>query len=264
MSTNDKMSTTGPLAAHAAPYLKLTLPAKFYNVPADAPAMFSTRNGTRAKRQLFTPSPAPIVRSDFDGEVKRMAALLRKELPQVAGLIRNPGAWKDLYYFFDAVDLWVEGAVFLYYVISHISKDNELAHESYIRMHQNAMIFHYAANWVTNNADRIAPLPTETDLTTLFNQFQKGDMCGFRDYEVETMKQALRFHHARLREKYNAVAQAHRVDAVQQPASHPPHGVQQGFVPAMQHAPPVDSQSAPVLDHKDQYHHKIVPGKLSL
>jgi hypothetical protein len=256
------MSTFGPLAAHAAPYLKLTLPAKFYNPPADAPALFSTRNGTRAKRQICSPPPAPVVRSDFDQEVKRMAALLRKELPQVAGLIRNPSTWKDLYYFFDAVDLWVEGAVFLYYVVSHISKDNVVAQETYNRMQQNAMIFQYAGNWVTENAGKIAKLPPQTDFITLFNQSQRSDIRGFRDHELEGMREALRFHHARLREKYSAVGQAQCVDTLQLPASLPAHAVQQGFAPVMPHSQAMAPQPLPLLNGEDKYHHKIASGKL--
>ena len=256
------MSTFGPLAAHAAPYLKLALPAKFYNVPADAPAVFSTRNGIRAKRLLCIPPPAPVVRSDFDQEVKRMAALLRKELPQVAGLIRNPGSWKDLYYFFDAVDLWVEGAVFLYFVISHISKDNEIAQESYRRMQQNAMIFHYAGNWVANNADHIAKLPPETDFIALFGHSQKADICRFGVYELDVMKEALRFHHARLREKHDAMVKQQCIDPLQQPASHPPQAIQHAHASAMHHPQSLVSQPL-ALNRENQHQNKLRPSKLS-
>jgi hypothetical protein len=257
------MSTSGPLAAHAAPYLKLTLPAKFYNVPADAPALFSTRNGTRAKRELHCPPPAPVVRSDFDQEVKRMAELLRKELPHVAGLIRNPGSWKDLYYFFDAVDLWVEGAVFLYFVISHISKENEMAQEAHRRIQQNAMIFQYAGNWVTANADRIANLPLETDLTTLFGHSQKADICRFSAYEIDAMKEALRFHHARLREKHNAFGLRQCVDPLQQPPSHSSPAIQQSHAPALHHTQTLVSQPLPALRHENQHYSNFGPSKLS-
>jgi hypothetical protein len=257
------MSTFGPLAAHAAPYLKLELPAKFYNVPADAPAFFSTRNGTRAKRELHSPPPAPVVRSDFDQEVKRMAELLRKELPHVAGLIRNPGSWKDLYYFFDAADLWVEGAVFLYFVISHISKENEIAQETHRRMEQNAIIFQYAGNWVSTNADRIANLPAEADLTTLFDHSQKADICRFSAYEMEAMKEALRFHHARLREKHNAINLRQCVDPLQQPPSHSSPAIQQGHVLAMHHTQTLVSQPLPAPHRENQHCSNLGPSKLS-
>ena len=251
------MSTFGPLAIHAAPYLKLTLPDKFYNVPADAPALFSTNNGTRAKRQLYLPLSATIVRSDFDQEVKRMAAILRQELPHVAGLIRNPTSWTDLYYFFDAIDLWVEGAVFLYFVISHIAKDNVMHH----RMQQDAMIFQYAGKWVTDNADRLAKLSAETDFLTLFGPAQRADIRGFRFHDLEAMKEAIRFHHARLREKYNTVIpRAQCINTPHQPASHSAHAIQKCVGPVTKPAQTVVTQPLPLPTQLSQ---NIGPSKLS-
>jgi hypothetical protein len=257
------MSTTGPLAAHARQYLELTLPKKFYdNIPHDAPALFSTKNGSREKRQLQSPPPPPVARSDLDHEVKRMAALLRKTLPDVASTIRNPSSWIDLYYFFDAVDLWVEGAPFLYFVLSHISRDNEIAQQVSIKREQDAIIFQYAGNWVAENADRIAKLPSDMDFTKFFTPSDKDQIYGFSASELEVMKEALRFHHDRLRGRHNLAAEAQRAATPQHPVSHPAQLIQQGFAPIMQHARPMGPQPFPALDREDQCH-KIMPGKLS-
>lgn len=255
------MPTFGPLASHAAPYLKLTLPAKFYNVPADAPALFSTRNGTRVKRQLLNPPPAPVVRSDFDEEVKRMAALLRKELPQVAGLIRNPTSWKDLYYFFDSVDLWVEGAVFLYFVISHISRDNVVAQDAHYRVQQSAMIFQYAGNWVADNADRLAKLPSDTDFLTLFGPSQRADIRGLGGHELDAMREAICFHHARLREKYNSATRSQCVDAPQQTTTTSANTIPKCVAPHISQIQPVASAPVPVPNRVNQYNHNVESSK---
>ena len=186
-----------------------------------------------------------------------MAALLRQELPQVAGFIRNPTSWKDLYYFFDAVDIWVEGAVFLYFVVSHIAKDNLMHH----RMQQDAMVFQYAGKWVTDNADRLAKLPTETDFLTLFGPAQRADIRGFGFRELEAMKEAIRFHHARFREKYNTVVpRAQCIDTPHQPDSHSACVIQQSIGPVMQPAQPIVAQSLPP---PNQFSQNIGPSKLS-
>jgi hypothetical protein len=257
------MSTAGPLAAHAGQYLELTLPKKFYdNIPRDAPALFSTKNGTRQKRQLHSPPPPPVARSDLDQEVKRMAALLRRTLPDVASTIRNPRSWIDLYYFFDAVDLWVEGASFLYFVLSHISKDNEIAEQASIKREQNAIIFQYAGNWVAENADRIAKLPSDMDFTKFFTQSDKDQIYGFRTGELEVMKEALRFHHDHLRGRQNLAAEAQHAATPQHPVSHPAQLSEQGFAPIMQHDQPMVPHPFSALDREDQCH-RMMPGKLS-
>lgn len=256
------MSTFGPLGAHAAPYLKLSLPAKFYNVPADAPALFSTKNGARAKRQLYNPPPAPVVRSNFDDEVKRMASLLRKELPQIADQIRNPTSWKDLYYFFDAVDLWVEGAVFLYFVISHISKENVVTQDAQNRMHQNAAIFRYAGTWVAENSDRLAKLSPETDFLALFGPAQRDDIRNFGHYELEAMKEAIRFHHMRLRDRTNNLSRVPCTEPAYLPMHTSAHPMQQFVQPAVPHVQSVAPQVYPRLNRDVQYTQSIDASEL--
>lgn len=182
-----------------------------------------------------------------------MAALLQKELPQVADLIRNPTSWKDLYYFFDSVDLWVEGAVFLYFVLSHISKDNVIAEDAHYKMQQSAMIFQYAGNWVADNANRVVKLPTDTDFLNLFDALQRADIRGFKGSDLEAMREAIRYHHARLREKYSSATRTQCINPSRQTTTNSVNTVQKCIAPYISQVQPIPSAlvSAPDMVAQD-------------
>ncbi len=93
---------------------------QFYKVAAEAPARFSTNNGTKPKRELVEPYPAPIVRTNLEDDVEKRALELLKDFPWSAGIYVPPVDWYQLHEFFDGHDLWVEGASFCFYVMIRI------------------------------------------------------------------------------------------------------------------------------------------------
>src|SRR4051812_29888746 len=94
----------------------------FYILDPQAPAIFSTNNGARPKRELVKPFPSPIIRTDMASDVEVRATQLIEAFPEVKSLKGVPTNWYILHRFFDGHDLWVEGAKFCYWVILAISR----------------------------------------------------------------------------------------------------------------------------------------------
>lgn len=122
--------------------------------------------------------------------------MIRCDLPVVAAGLKTPSSWFDLYSFFDAVDLWVEGPVFLYFVLTHISRDNQIATQCPFALRQQALIFQFTRDWVYRNADRVANLPNELDLTTLLSQSEMDHTRRFTEGRGSLMLECFRYHQA--------------------------------------------------------------------
>lgn len=84
-------------------------PPSFFILPDDAHASFSTGMSKNPKRPALDPPPPPIARSDLESEIDRKAAHLRAQLPELARTIKTATQWAELYGYFDAQDLQVEG-----------------------------------------------------------------------------------------------------------------------------------------------------------
>jgi hypothetical protein len=100
--------------------------------------LFSTQNGQRQLRELQTPKPLAIIRTDFSGEVIRKARSLSRKYPGVVYHLQNAvnqdkGEVKGdiLSTYFDAVDLWVEGWEFCYYVLDEIANGENRSRWNY-------------------------------------------------------------------------------------------------------------------------------------
>ena len=98
------------------------LQLEFYNCRPEAPALFSTKFGTRAKRNLIQPYPATIIRTDLPGDVDIRSNQLLEEFAESRDIFEVPHSWFMLHDFFDGYDIWVEGAQFCYYVIHAICR----------------------------------------------------------------------------------------------------------------------------------------------
>lgn len=108
-----------------------SIPRAFYHTPENAAAAFSTHCGRVPKRQLVEPSPPPIIRSNLVLDVQKKAHSLMMQFPELARTVvpidphKRQSDWYHLYKYFDAVDLWIEGVFFCYYVIHRIATFNE-------------------------------------------------------------------------------------------------------------------------------------------
>lgn len=100
------------------------LQLEFYICRPEAPALFSTKFGTRAKRKLVQPYPATIIRTDLPGDVDIRSNQLLEEFAESRDIFEVPPGWFMLHDFFDGYDIWVEGAQFCYYVIHAICRES--------------------------------------------------------------------------------------------------------------------------------------------
>lgn len=75
-----------------------------------------------------------------------MADRLRKNFPGMIYDVVQASGWTDLYKYFDAYDIYVEGPAFCMHVVNYIAEEN-------IRLLPliEAEIDRYAAEWVTCN-----------------------------------------------------------------------------------------------------------------
>ncbi len=119
------------------------MPQSFWRTPDNAAAAFSTQLGRYPKRQLPDPLPPPIARSNMNWDIQKKAQNLVRQFPELARGITPIHEWYHLYKYFDAHDLWVEGAAFCFFVIYRIGVVNEQ-----LIIEQREMIEDFAKDWV--------------------------------------------------------------------------------------------------------------------
>jgi hypothetical protein len=124
------------------------MPVSFWQTPDNAVAAFSTQLGRYPKRQLPRPLPAPIIRSNMNHDVQKKAQSLVKQFPELARRITPINEWYHLYKYFDAYELWIEGAAFCFFVIHRIGMINEQ-----LIIEQRDMIEDFAKEWVASHGE---------------------------------------------------------------------------------------------------------------
>jgi hypothetical protein len=271
--TSTKM-TSNSLSDWVNPHLNLTLGMKFYDVPENAPATFSTKNGSIKKRQLPVPPSPPVARSDVDIEIRRKAKLLREEFPAIVrGISHPPTTWFDLYKYFDGVDLWYEDASFLFYVLNHISNENVVLNHN-LEESKHAEIRNWAKLWVDASVQRILNVPGTQDLISIFDESEKESIDGLDNNQIALLRNALNL----FRKEYDHLLPP--VDELRLQV--PPQSTQpmrlpvqpQPYHPALHHrlqqGQSIIRQGPPMIQHGRSYpmtvgephHNQMVPGKL--
>ena len=233
-----------------APHIKLNPPESFYrNSPTDPPATFSTRCGKIPVRQLPDPAPPVVIRSNVDGDIRSMATSLRQDFPAIVREIKKPTSWYNLYNYFDAVDLWYQGASFLFYVLNHISNENiVLNHELEESKHQE--ISNWAKLWVEANVKRILSIPPGQDLISTFDESEMESIRGLEPRQKTILRQELNNHRKgyeqllvpvedpRVQSHQQSFQQMHQQDPSQHPIHHQVPQRQPMMQPSMQPSMP--------------------------
>ncbi|KAM3076435.1 hypothetical protein ACMFMG_007251 [Clarireedia jacksonii] len=162
------------------------------NVP-NAPAHISTHRGRFPKRPP-TINPITIVRHDFKVDMKRKAAKLRKEFPEIIRFVKKPTAWDDLYHLWDAADIQTESPKFLYYVLHYIGTENEqLDKESDDQKAKE--IDSFAGEWVAENRSSLL----DVESGNLYNILcADEDISGLTPAERSMLQTSLHKHHSML------------------------------------------------------------------
>jgi hypothetical protein len=143
-------------------------------IPKDSRALFSTHGGTRPVRSLPDPSPPRVLRTGLyeshESDVRKKAFFLLRTYPDIAQtIVIPPVSWEDLYHYFDGMDIWTEGAWFLFCVLGDITRVN---------LTRVAEIEVYCDAWVRENEMRLMSLP-ELQQSTLGSVFSINDHAWF-------------------------------------------------------------------------------------
>jgi hypothetical protein len=180
----------------------LDFPLFYYDLPPQAPSVFSTCGGTRPKRVLSEPYPAIVIRSTYpsatdDLQIRLRAQSLLTEFPRICRQIREtPNNWHDLYKYFDGVDLFVEGPQFLWYVIHKI-----IDHNKSCEVEQYSEIDKFAYQWMAAHQALVlkeAKEPETKDIIALFDDLDMANLDGMEQHEKQHLRERLNHYRARM------------------------------------------------------------------
>ncbi|KAI6713189.1 hypothetical protein JHW43_004274 [Diplocarpon mali] len=234
------------------------VPPHFYQVAAERPARFSTKDGKRPKRELVEPKPMPIIRTAMEADVEARANQLMKKFPQIASsIIAPPATWYNLHDFFDGYDLWVDGPHFCYFVAIRIARKN-LESQRHIEILLTE-IRKFAQEWVTRNQHIILRSADIGDLTTLFDEWDRPNLDGMSPDEVQYLVEHLDIERRLFLDRYAAAQVQSRIAGTMQPfpAFGGPQIVVAGPYPIHQfHQGPINLTSmAPTMPMADRHRH---------
>lgn len=147
----------------------------FYDRASRGNAKFCTQMGHSPRRSILQSveeRPFPVVRTDPGRDVWKMVTVLEKQYPNYVRRIEHPRTYMDLYEYFDGYDLWVNGVLFCWHVISTIARKN-----AYLNHQADQEIDTYAGQWVKFHEDRVIRNPDmRSDLTALFDPDELADL----------------------------------------------------------------------------------------
>lgn len=176
-------------------------PTFFTETPPKPLAVFSTHLSTRPFRNLPNPVPPHVIRSADHEDVSRKAWSLLRTYPEVAESIFTPPAvWPDLYHYFDAMDLWTEGAGFLFHVLGFIVRVNWTRFNC-LRV--------YADQWAITHEMRLIDMPKlQPDLlSSIFTAEDNAwfDVGSLTPYQKNALTVVLNSHRDVLRAKHDSL-----------------------------------------------------------
>jgi hypothetical protein len=160
-----------------------TMPLRFYDLPDSALALFSTRNSTRPKRALKAPYPVRTIRDTPHVDISQRESLLRLDFPTIVRSVVAPKKWEDVWQYFDAYDLWIDGPQFCFYVLAHMAKTNALYHTQFTNE-----IEHWAVNWVYYNKQKVLTYPPKADLVVLFEAEEAESLLSMTPEEIRWLR----------------------------------------------------------------------------
>jgi hypothetical protein len=241
-------------------------PLFYYDLPTQAPSVFSTCGGTRPKRALSEPYPAIVIRSTYptatnDFQIRLRAHSLLTEFPRICRQIREtPNNWHDLYKYFDGVDLFVEGPQFLWYVIHKIIDYNNSC-----EVVQYSEIDKFAYQWIAAHQDLVLKEPETKDIMALFDDLDRANLDGMEQREKQLLRDHLNDYRARLFSKnaearYRAMAPLSHYQPSNErvlsmpypPSQHANDRVPSMSHPQLQHPLPGMGPHAPIVGLREQ------------
>ncbi|KAK4236780.1 hypothetical protein C8A03DRAFT_16604, partial [Achaetomium macrosporum] len=121
----------------------------YWNMPDDAPCIFSAGDQGKQKRRFQRGSvpPRPVIA--WDGyRLRAAAATLRAKHGTKVQTVTRPTKWEDLYKWFDAYDIWWMGAWNLWQLLHLVCDENEDRPTPFARFGwQRSTVFDEVADW---------------------------------------------------------------------------------------------------------------------
>ena len=164
----------------------------YWGMPADSLCLLSK---PKFKRTFGRLDPRPRGGSAWDNsQVQNMVGILRERHERVKNtypLIR-PHTWEDLYYYFDAVDLWHNGAWNLWQVLHRMCDEDEGAP---LDQMERDVIEEWAYAWCTHekNRERLGRWDGTGDVLTVLSPADAESVPWSRWEALEFLRGVLRY-----------------------------------------------------------------------
>lgn len=176
-------------------YVEDSLPVGFYtHPPSDAPAIFSTKNGTRPFSYLTHILPPRRLHLWSKDEIQERCNSLRKTYWNHMKTMKKLNSWDDLYTYFDACDLYHHGVQNLWNVVNTLFDENEI-----IRRDVSRESAQHIGEWVDKwleNIDNKTKLGnwTEKDgfIVYILSEEDRNDMDDLTDDMMPVVANALK------------------------------------------------------------------------
>jgi hypothetical protein len=166
----------------------------YWNLPAEAPCMFSSKKAKRCLDRLATHPRRRLAWSD--SLVRDRAAALRAKYGSMTQTLLRPTTWEDLYRYFDTVDLWVLGAWNLWRVAHFLCDENEA---SIARAHSDSAVFNevddWAYDWCTHyeNRMRLSSWDPSLDILRVLSPVDAEKVRGCSPEALNILRGALKY-----------------------------------------------------------------------
>lgn len=176
-------------------YIEDNLPLGFYTNPPDgANAIFSTGSGKRPFRHMYHILPRRKLHLWSKTEIQQNCNSIRKVHWQAMRGMTEPLCWDDLWQYFDAFDLYHQGAINLWNIINHLYAENNIIFNDVMKIWA-VELGHWADQWlqVQGNADKLKNWDTTKGTVIQILDQQDWELLGnLNDAEIPMLSNALK------------------------------------------------------------------------
>ncbi|KAK4200614.1 hypothetical protein QBC40DRAFT_225240 [Triangularia verruculosa] len=202
--------------------LPTPLMSYYFNLPRDSACVISVNKTRKAPRFYDEPLtiPAREIECWDQSRIEEEARTIRTQYPAVAESIVVPGSWEDLYRYFDAHDLWLQGAWNLWAVIDELGYQNQkmkcysqkieeirnMGPRFPLQPYEQAMINDFVEGWVSFMENRLTLIEWDgsRDILQLLSpvDWKDGGIEGLNQTQADFLRDELTYWHGHWRERY--------------------------------------------------------------
>ncbi|KAK4181438.1 hypothetical protein QBC36DRAFT_374301 [Triangularia setosa] len=220
-SKNGKTVSVVAMSSNGTP-LPTPLMSYYLNMPRDSPCVISVNNTGNAPR--FYSDPLSIPKRDIEcwnqARIEEEARTIRAQHPALAENVTAPASWEDLYRYYDAHDLWLQGAWNLWAVIDELGYLNQkmecyhqkmqeiqnMGHRFPLQPYELSMIADFVEGWVSFKENRLMLIDWDGsyDILQLFSpvDWTEGGFDGLNQTQADFLRHEFTYWHGHWRERY--------------------------------------------------------------